>query len=154
MKNPMRRLESLKVADVMAHKVVAVGAAQPMVDVASQFVRNEISSAPVVNEQGVCVGMLSAFDFLKRASALTKMHTASDSSSAENQDRAESFMSSGVQTVPAGASLLKVAMMMCSQHVHRLPVIDDAGKPIGIVSTMDIVAAFLNAIDEAQLEGR
>lgn len=151
MNHLMNRIESLKVADVMAQKVVTVDAAQHMVDVASLFIRNQIASAPVIDKSGQCVGILSAFDFLKRDAAGSqggeaKLQPATPS---EPEDTVRSYMSTSVKAVKADASLLQVAHLMCTKHVHRLPVVNGAGKPIGIVSTMDVVAALLNALDEA-----
>lgn len=151
MNNPMPRINNLKVSDIMAHKVVTVRPTDRMSEVASVFVSHAISSAPVVNQDGVCTAVISAFDFLKRDLPRTDETAANrPSSDSGGVDTIESLMSSKVKSIRPDASLLQVASAMCSQHVHRLPVIDRDGKPIGIVSTMDVVAALLNAIDEAQ----
>jgi CBS-domain-containing membrane protein len=39
---------------------------------------------------------------------------------------------------------------MCEQHLHRLPVVSADGRVVGIISTMDVVAALVNAIDEME----
>jgi CBS domain-containing protein len=57
-------------------------------------------------------------------------------------------MSKRVHSLLPGESLLKAARTMCEQHLHRLPVVDDEGRVVGIISTMDIVAAVVNAVDE------
>jgi CBS domain-containing protein len=44
--------------------------------------------------------------------------------------------------------LSHAAKIMCLQHVHRLPVVDASGKPVGIISSMDLVAALSNAAEE------
>lgn len=152
MNNPMRRLTSLKVSDVMAHKVVTVSPRQPMADVATLFANHEISSAPVIDQRGICVGVLSAFDFVIRDARKTNQAglAAQRPTDSPAPETVESYMSPKVKFIKGEAPLLQVANAMCTQHVHRLPVVDRDGKPIGVVSTMDIVAAMLNAIDEAQ----
>jgi predicted transcriptional regulator len=40
--------------------------------------------------------------------------------------------------------------MMCAQHYHRLIVLDRSQRPVGVISTMDIVASLVNLADEAQ----
>ena len=40
---------------------------------------------------------------------------------------------------------------MCAEHIHHLPVLEDE-RPIGIVSTTDIVAALINAVDEVEAQ--
>ena len=61
-------------------------------------------------------------------------------------------MTSALQSVAMHAPLLAAAKIMNAQHVHRLVVLDEKEKPIGVVSTMDIVAAIVNAIDEMDLQ--
>jgi len=34
------------------------------------------------------------------------------------------------------------------QHVHRLPVIDHAGTLVGLISSLDVLAALVGAIEE------
>ena len=62
------RLRSLTVRDVMSRSVVWVTQQQHMADVATLLLKHELSTAPVVDDHGRCVGMLSATDFLKRDS--------------------------------------------------------------------------------------
>ncbi|MFM2096303.1 MAG: hypothetical protein RIS70_3427, partial [Planctomycetota bacterium] len=54
----------------------------------------------------------------------------------------------GVQSIAESAPLSHAAKIMCLQHVHRLPVVDASGKPVGIISSMDLVAALSNAAEE------
>ena len=152
MDSAIDRLQSLTVSDVMAKSVVWVSTGQHMVDVARLLLKHEISSAPVVDEKGICVGIVSATDFLKRDAAAkdngSPPHRARPAWTPE--DTAGTFMSGAVQSVHANAPVLTAAKIMCAQHVHRLPVVDKHGKAVGIVSTMDVVAALLNAVAEMQ----
>ena len=56
-------------------------------------------------------------------------------------------MASAEQSIAADASLLEAGRVMCAAHVHRIPVLDGE-RVVGIVSTMDIVAAMVNVVDE------
>ena len=47
------------------------------------------------------------------------------------------------------APLVEVARVMCDGHWHRVPVVDDGGALCGIISTMDVLAALVNAADES-----
>jgi CBS domain-containing protein len=150
MNSAIDRLGTLSVSEVMAKAVVSVPQRQPMGEVAALFLAHQISSAPVVDEQGACVGILTATDFLKRDAALSEGNGAPHAvrSAWVPEDTAETYKSGSVQSISAAAPLLTAAKIMCIQHVHRLPVVDLLGKPVGIISTMDVVAALLNAIDE------
>jgi predicted transcriptional regulator len=46
------------------------------------------------------------------------------------------------------ATLLHAARIMCDQHIHRLIAVDRIGRPEGIVSSLDVVAALVQAVDE------
>lgn len=135
------RLRTLSVADVMNKKITSVRADQSMTDIANLFVEGQLSTAPVVDEQGCCVGVLSATDFLKRDSD-SPDHISRD------WDLAETHMTRAVQSVSGNATLLNAAKIMCAQHIHHLFVLDHDGRPVGVVSTMDIVAATLKAMEE------
>jgi len=171
MNSVLHRLRTLRVADVMARNVVEVEVDQPMRDVADLFVRRSISAAPVVDGDGQCVGVLSATDFLKRERSINGVkHCSGQESPTESPtesgdvagepyhstgtaappDQVSAHMTRAVQTIPESALLLSAAKIMCSQHVHRLIVVDDEGRTAGVVSTMDVVAALMNAFEEVK----
>ena len=137
----IERLIELRVANVMTKGVITVLASQDLPAVSAIFFDNGISAAPVVDDHGVCVGMLSGCDFLFRGS--------DEGGGAEGQT-AGTMMSPSVQSIDAGASLVAAARMMCTAHLHHLPVIDENSRPIGILSTLDVVAAMVNVVDEVK----
>jgi CBS domain-containing protein len=128
------RLKRLRVRDVMSRRVIEVSANQTMSEAAQAFAQSDVSSAPVVDDQGRCIGMLSAADFIKRDGR-------------KNGDMVRGYMSAALHSVAAGESLLQAARVLSANHIHHLPVLEDE-RPIGVVSTMDIVAALINAVDE------
>jgi len=50
-------------------------------------------------------------------------------------------MTSPAITLPPTATIAEAAERMHRDHIHRLPILDDAGKLVGIVSRADLVAA-------------
>ena len=158
MTSATQRLGSLKVSDVMARDVVQVPASQPLSDVAATFAEHAISAAPVIDDQGRCVGILSATDFLRRdcpqeedtrgeEHRLVRMENSMQLVS-HRADVTSSYMTCDVQSIAADATLMTAAKVMCAEHVHRLPVLDKDGRVVGVISTMDIVSSLLNAVDE------
>jgi CBS domain-containing membrane protein len=133
----LHRLRSLRVFDIMNRNVVEVAPDQTLGQAADLFGSRDVSSAPVIDRTRQCVGILSAVDFLKRPIDI-KSALVSD------------VMSKNVRSVSGHEPLLKAAQIMCAKHVHRLPVTGEGHHVIGVVSTMDIVAAVLNALDEAE----
>jgi len=61
------------------------------------------------------------------------------------RDRVGSFMTRETVTIPPTASLPELAQKMIDTHIHRLVVVDDQHRPIGIVSSTDVLAALARA---------
>lgn len=137
------RLRSLRVDDVMNHDVIQVSDSATMDDTVKELRQHDISSAPVVDDKGVCVGMISASDFFK-----WEARVAAGVMSSSADDSVGMYMSTGVQSIGPHELMLKAAVIMCATHLHHLPVLDDDQRLIGVISTMDITAALVNAIDE------
>lgn len=130
------RLRTLRVADVMTRQVVELSPDQSLDEVGQLFRERDVSSAPVLDAQRRCVGVLSAADFLR--------HTGQPGGVVAD------VMSRRVRTVGAQELLLKAAHIMSANHVHRLPVLGDDQRVVGVVSTMDFVAAVMNVLDEVE----
>ena len=139
----MESLQSLLVRDIMSTDIVKTVARQRMSEVALLLARHDLSTLPVVDEHGMCVGMLSAVDFLKRDAAVVNGGSAPHRSPPEwkPDDVAATYMTRAVQAIDEQASVVEAARIMAAQHVHHLPVIDHQGRPRGIVSALDIVKA-------------
>ncbi len=144
MDSAVDRLLTLKVKDVMTRQVVYVAEDQTLYEAAHLFVEKGISGAPVVDHSGLCVGMLSAIDYVRRANR-------SRGNPAEGHDEmVGEEMSTGIRSVRPEQTLLNAARLMCEKHVHRLPVLTADGTPVGLITSMDVVAALVNAIDERE----
>ena len=147
------RLGSLVVSDVMSRHVVTVGACDGMESAAARLLELGVSSAPAINESGMIVGILTASDFLRRDSSclsreLGETQGSEPLSVEERLDRVASFMSTAIQSVQSNDLVLRAARIMTDSHLHRLPVMDGR-QVVGMISTLDVVAALLNAVDES-----
>ncbi len=162
------RLVELRVRDVMAQPVVSVPSSHTLCEAAEQLVAADLGAAPVIDEAGRCIGMITAIDFLKRdahqcaadraarrgGDLLVERGPAAAFQIAESDhDRVWRHMTAAVQTVSADASIVDAARQMCLLHVHHLPVLDGAGRPVGMLSSLDLASAISNAIEE-QLGGK
>ena len=151
--NAFDRLWTLSVADVMTRQVVKVSSLETMLDVSRKFVEHDVVAAPVTNQEGQCVGFFSAADFLRRELQVRQQAGKQEEVDPTSDADVSRFMSSDVRTLSPGMPLLDAARLMCEQHLHRLPVLDDRKHVVGIVSTMDVVAALVNAVDEMEASG-
>jgi CBS domain-containing protein len=141
-----------RVKDVMTSLVVMVYPNDSIQQVASRLVRNRISGAPVVKD-GKVVGLISDVDILhallgpanideglKTADVLSLMLRAVPTAH-EHVRVAEDVMSSAVVTVGAEDGLSKAASLLDRNGIKRLPVVDDEGHLVGILSRGDLVRA-------------
>ncbi len=138
------RLRNLLVGDVMAKNVVTVREDQLLAEVAESLCKKGIPGAPVVDANGICVGMITSVDFMRRQGS----DSADAPWSPPVNEAVGHLMTRGARTVAPGTSLLDAARMMCDGHIHRLPVTDPTGQLVGILTSLDVVAALVNAEDE------
>jgi predicted transcriptional regulator len=153
-------LAALLVKGVMTHEVVTVAVNNTMSEAADVFFEHQITGAPVVDELGHCVGVLSATDFVhSKAEELDGNEQVGNflcssrpsglySIDEVRHDLVKSHMSNAIQTIEQDTSLLTAARCMCLEHVHRLLVIDTSGSPVGILTSLDLIAAMLSAVED------
>jgi CBS domain-containing protein len=144
MNSAIERLLGLRVSDIMRREAVTASASETMSQAARRLVQYGISGAPVVNDVGECVGVLSAVDFVRR----DLLRTDATAANGHRDESVAAHMSSGAVSISAEASLVDAARAMCLKHVHRLPVLDRSSKVIGVISSLDIVAAVVHAVEE------
>ena len=152
------RIVTLRVSDVMSQHPLTVDESSSMNDVSRLFSEKRIHSAPVVDEQGQCVGIITATDFVKRADEYAHYDDSSqqllhDEEGVHMEPKSYEFvsdcMTSGIQAISPDMPLIAAARAMVDAHLHVLPVIDHH-RPVGVISNLDVVAALVNAFDEAK----
>jgi predicted transcriptional regulator len=97
---------------------------------AQLLARENITGVPVVNGQGRCIGILSATDFL------TLWAWGGDGDA-----EVRHHMTADPVTVPPTTPLGELARQMIDAHIHRVIVVDERQRPIGVVASTDILAA-------------
>jgi CBS domain-containing protein len=141
MNSAIERLLSLRVADAMRREVTSLSADLSMTEAAKGLLYNKVSGVPVVDARDHCVGILSAVDFVRR-------EVESPTPDRNGGDKVRTYMSSSVYSIESVATLIDAARAMCRHHVHRLPVLDHTGHVVGLISSLDLVAAMVHAIEE------
>ncbi|MBB5022227.1 CBS domain-containing protein [Desulfurispira natronophila] len=142
--------------DIMSSNPVTVSPSDSIRDTARRFLEHDISGAPVLDEQGTIVGiitkrdivdtikelklprMINLFDAIIYLENTEEYNHELSKISAVNVQEA---MTRKVITVEADTGIDKVAGMLSENHVHMLPVVDKGKKLLGVVSTTDIMKA-------------
>jgi CBS domain-containing protein len=116
----------------MAASLVTLKPDMEILDAIHELVVNRISGAPVLDNHGNLVGMLSEQDCMKVA-----LHAGYYG---DFGGRVEEYMSRDVRTVDADASILELAELFLNAPYRRYPVLHD-NRLVGQISRRDVLRA-------------
>jgi len=144
------------IADAMTRDPVVVRTETPLNEAIQILAERRISGLPVVDNAGQLVGIISETDLMWRETGVTpppyimfldsviylqnpakherELHKALGQTVGE-------VMSSEPISISPDKPLKEAAQIMHEKEVRRLPVVDDAGQVIGILTRGDIVQA-------------
>ncbi|MDI6645300.1 MAG: CBS domain-containing protein [Methanobacteriaceae archaeon] len=155
----------IKIEDAMQKNVIAFKPNDQISDVAEILRKNKISGAPILDEDMKVVGIVSEGDIMR----LLEVHSPEINlilpspldlielplrmkheydEIAEGLKKAatvnvEEIMTKQVVTIKKDNNISEAAEIMDSKDIKRLPVVDDNGKIIGIVTRGDIIGAMV-----------
>ncbi|MGW2515490.1 CBS domain-containing protein [Streptomyces sp. NPDC001617] len=148
------------VSDVMTGDVAVVESDAAFKDIVRTMQERRVSALPVVDDAGQVVGVVSEADLLPKEEfrdsdpdRYTQLRRLSDVLKAGSVTAGE-LMTSPALTVAPGATLAQAAREMARARVKRLPVVDETGRLLGIVSRADLLKVFLRGDDEIAEEVR
>lgn len=138
-----------RVADVMTRKVISLTDTMPVAQAWETMLKHLLKALPVLNKNGEVVGILTDEDLLDRAGLEQHLSIAErlDEKTLQaelNGLRASPLKVADVMTSPAitvrGDEPLSVAAARMAEHrIKRLPVLDEQGKLIGVLSRVDVL---------------
>lgn len=148
------------VSDVMTSRVHVASPHAPFKLLVRLIDENRVSAIPIVDQQGVPLGIVSESDLLLKERRL-ELEASHDLLHVQKrrQDRvkAKGTVASDVMTSPAitvlpDTSLSDAARLMQENNVRRLVVVDERGKIAGIVSRSDLLQVFLRSDEDLREE--
>lgn len=137
------------VGEVMTKDVITVKKDADIHEVSRLLSENRISGVPVVNDENSVIGIITEADVLSMA-GMKHGHTFKDIirhilgeplPERREGERVEDVMTSPSITTTPNAYIREVAKILNEKRIKRLPVIDEKGKLVGIISRADIVRA-------------
>jgi CBS-domain-containing membrane protein len=149
-------MKGITVRDVMTNSVVTTSPSAPFKYVLRIMQDQRISGVPVVDESGRLVGIVSEADLLRAENRdpprrnffrewFVSPARLSEIERRSEDLRAEDVMTRDVVTVRAETSVTDAARMLLEAGVKRLPVTDDQGRVVGIVSRADLLRPYLRS---------
>lgn len=125
-------IKSCVVKDYMARTLVTFKPETDVLDAVHTLVEHRIAGAPVVDDEGNLLGMLSEFDCMK---------VALDAGYHGNWGGpVRDFMSDGVETVDAEMSIIDLAQVFINKKFRRFPVMQGT-RLVGQISRRDVLRA-------------
>lgn len=112
----------LTAGDIMSSPVVTVPIHATRTQIADVLTQHRISAAPVVDEAGAVVGLVSEHDLL-----------------AKSADTAADLMTTALISVSPDCPLSDLRDLLVDRRIRRVPVLHN-GQLVGVVSRGDVVA--------------
>lgn len=138
----------MKIKEVMIKKVITIKKGQTLIEAAQILVKNNISGAPVVDNRGRLIGMLSEKDLFRALypdvrDILKDVHLWLGKEKIKHRVEAkrgilvDKLMIRKIISINPDTEILEAGSIMLTSQIHRLPVIKNK-KLVGIVSRPDI----------------
>jgi CBS domain-containing protein len=138
------------VGELMTAAVVHVRPDTGFKEIARLLAEHDITSVPVLDDQDRPLGLVSEADLLLNEVAEEDPAGLLPTPDLSQPDRARSTATTaaGLMTSPAVCArpewtVVEAARLMQRRQLKRLPVIDEAGRLVGIVSRSDLLRVFL-----------
>lgn len=122
----------MRVDEIMIHQVIACHAHQPLDHAVRDMWNHGCGVLPVLDDAGIVVGMLTDRDALM---------CAFNQGRALHELRVDQAMAVPVASCRAQTSVGEALALMRDREVHRLPVLDDGGRLVGLLSVDDVAHA-------------
>lgn len=147
-----RMLTALKASDLMTTLVHLVNQEMALVEAAAFLAEKQISGAPVVNQDGKIVGVVSEKDFLKEMGFGTTpsfmqiaTHCLNNKSCMIGNLRNRTVGDIMTRPPVTGApemTIGEISNLFVAQKINRLPILSADGWPVGIVTRTDLAHSY------------
>lgn len=132
------RTRSLKVIDLAVHQVATTSADKSILDCALQMRREHVGSLIIVDDAGHPVGMITDRDITIEGVA-------------RNLDlgvtKVRDLMTSPVVTARETEGMVMALARMRENGIRRLPIVDDAGCLVGVVTNSNLIKELSELLD-------
>lgn len=130
-----RRINHLKASEMMVTPVKCVKEDASFKEIIALLSETKFHGVPVVNEEREIIGIVTERDVLQ-ALFLNKE---------EDGTLVKDIMSKDVVTAEKSAFVVAVAKAMLNKDVTRIPITEESGKLVGIITQHDIIRKMLES---------
>lgn len=145
-------------ADLMSEELVTLTEQTSLREAAHLFQAHHVSGAPVVDNEGQVIGVVSSTDFVRALEheearivvSFDPFYRIQEPGKFPNEP-VGSIATRDIVTVAPDQTVAELAQKMLDAHIHRVIVVDEQSRPVGIVTSTDVLGAV--ALAPAQLAG-
>ncbi|MBA4113339.1 MAG: hypothetical protein C0492_08290, partial [Verminephrobacter sp.] len=153
-----RTLGELRCVDIMSRPPMAVEPGVTLKEAWAMMRREQIKALPVVDAQGMVLGIVTVADFMRLANLelheglgqrlrqLVKGRTGQPS-------RVEDIMIRQVQVAHAQQHVMELVPLFSRGGHHHIPIVDAQGRLAGVITQSDLVRALATALPVPEGEG-
>ncbi|ABP50895.1 MULTISPECIES: CBS domain-containing protein [Pyrobaculum] len=123
-----KREVPLRVSDIMTRNVVTAKRDDKIKDIAAKMYENKVGSAVIVDDEGKAIGIITERDLVYVIARGLSPDTP-----------AWMVMTENPIVIDQDALVVEAMEKMRELNIRHLPVVDKAGKVVGVVSFRDIV---------------
>jgi CBS domain-containing protein len=146
---PVSKYPKRQVSDCMSPALPFLTPNMSVEEAMAMLLQSGLSGAPVVNEENQVIGIVTSFDFLQKE-AFEGALLAIEGSAADVEmyvAAAEKICGQKVQDVMTGnpitvipdTPMREAAALMTEMRLHRLPVVNDQGHLVGVLTSADVM---------------
>ncbi len=141
------------VKDIMTTRVVSVREDTPFKELAAALRTHRVSAFPVLDSGGKVIGVVSEADLLTKEAWDSAAGVLSTILHRKDQQKALGITAGDLMSRPAVIvapedTAEHAATVMYTRRVKRLPVVDENGHLVGIISRADVLAVFDRSDEE------
>jgi len=137
----------MKVKEIMTKNVITAGPEDSIKDVILKIRYHKVSGLPIVNDKNEVLGVFSEGtimgqmpDILNESAKIPLLDVKEITSAP-----VKSAMTMGVVTITEESSIKEAANIFLEKHIHRLPVVGERRKLLGIVTLGDVLKAVVDS---------
>ncbi len=137
-------LKDILVKDYMSSTVISVTSETPITQAHQIMKKNNIRRLPVI-DNGNLEGMVTIGDVREASPSGATSLSIWELNYLWSQIKVGNIMTKDVMTVRANEPIINAAKLMYENKISGLPVLDDAGKVIGVITESDIFRMVIKA---------
>jgi len=143
--------------EIISSELVSINPQSKLREALAAMLENRVTALPVVDVRRHCVGVISVTDLLGAAKDLNdELNALSETGGLDHEalveklehadlltEQVQDWMSTDPISVGIEDSVQHAAKLILRHRVHRLVVLDEQRRVVGVVSTMDLLAVYV-----------